>query len=544
MAYFGKRYARIWKNYFSLEGLIPGIEPTHEQKQVVQSSEKQLIIRGSAGSGKSLMLAYRLIKIMEQAVSPQRILYVTFNETLIQDTVKRLKQSEKYIELSQKHEVVIKTYHDVVRDILTKECGYQHINRLKMKKPSISRHESRIEARIRVILTNFEESGEYKNHESLYKTHNAKFLREEFFWMKANGLITKDKYFEKERTGRGRSPSVTKKQRRTIFYLFEKYNEFMKTNYPVPRYDMEDYALLLLNELNINPHASYKFDHILVDEFQDLQPMQIKSLVMLTKDSITLVGDDKQRIYKRTPISYKELNLKINARTSQRLTKNFRSTKQIMNLASSIKFIDVENVREDDQDFFREGKKPEIRHFTSMNRLALHLIKKIKEIHKMYPGKTIAIIHRYTEQELYHTNLKHVLDREFNVIGINQYGAKFDYNQKRKPIFYTDPFEIKGLEFDFVFLIHFDRDHYPSKQRIEELQEKYGKNYLNDENYWKDYDEIENDEKKVLYVACTRAKEELYIYFAASNQMRISPFIRDFDTKDYDCNFPKRQYKN
>src|SRR5699024_9828541 len=89
---FGRRLSRRWKNYFSLDGLLPGIVTTNEQKQVVQSSEKQLMIRGSAGSGKSLMLVYRLIKMMEQAESPQKILYVTFNQTLIQDTRKRLSQ--------------------------------------------------------------------------------------------------------------------------------------------------------------------------------------------------------------------------------------------------------------------------------------------------------------------------------------------------------------------------------------------------------------------------------------------------------------------
>jgi len=84
--------------------------------------------------------------------------------------------------------------------------------------------------------------------------------------------------------------------------------------------DMEDYALHLLNELSMNPNAAFKFDQILVDEFQDLQPMQIKSLTALTKDTITFVGDDKQRIYKRTPVSYKDLNLRINARTNQKIS--------------------------------------------------------------------------------------------------------------------------------------------------------------------------------------------------------------------------------
>lgn len=210
LEHFSKRFARKWKNYFSIDGLIPGIEPTTEQKHVVQSSEKQLIIRGSAGSGKSLMLAYRLIKIMEQADTSQKILYVTFNQTLIQDTIKRLRLSETYNKLADNHQVRLYTYHDLVREILVKECGYNSINKLKLNRAAIAEHEAFIEAKIKVILTRFNESGEFKEHEKLFKTHSAKFLMEEFFWMKANGLITKEKYFERERTGRGHSPNVAK----------------------------------------------------------------------------------------------------------------------------------------------------------------------------------------------------------------------------------------------------------------------------------------------------------------------------------------------
>src|SRR5699024_7210046 len=521
---FGRRLSRRWKNYFSLDGLLPGIVPTNEQKQVVQSSEKQLMIRGSAGRGKSLMLVYRLIKMMEQAESPRKILYVTFNQTLIQDTRKRLSQSDRFRELSEKHHVKVITYHDLVRNILVKECGYPHINRLYMKKSSISAHESLIEARIMIVLEEFRNSPDYEKYEKLYKTHSPKFLREEFFWMKANGIYTWDKYSVKERKCRGHSPNVARKQRSTIFHLFKRYQKLMDTNFKTPQLDMEDYALHLLNELNINSNASFKYDHILVDEFQDLQPMQIKSLVELAKKTITLVGDAKQRIYKRTPVSYRDLNLKVNSRTNQRLTKNFRSTKQIMNLAGALKFTDVENVREDDQDFFREGPKPEIKHFTTMSRMANEMKKEIHQIQRNHPRKSIAIIHRYTDNEVKkYGNLRHVLEREFHVIGIEQYGKSFNYNKEKKPIFFTNPFEIKGLEFDFVYIVHFDRMHYPSAERINELNERYDTKKINYQNYDKDYDEILNDEKKVLYVACSRTKEELRIYYSNEKQQRISP---------------------
>lgn len=542
---FSRRFAKKWKNYFSLDGLLPDIEPTLEQKQVVQSNEKQLIIRGSAGSGKSLMLAYRLIKVMEQNEKPQRILYVTFNDTLIQDTVKRLYQSESYRTLSKRHLVEIKTYHDLVRGILMNDCGYPKIRKLRMTQEEVESHESLIEARLQVVLTLFNESDAFYHMERLFKTHTAHFLREEFFWMKANGVITKEKYFNKERTGRGSSPSVNRKQRPTIFYLFEKYNEFMERNFPKPEFDMEDYALHLLNQLNAYPRAPYKYDHILVDEFQDLQPMQIKSLVELTNNSITLVGDDKQRIYKRTPVSYRELNLHITARKNQKLTKNFRSTQQIMNLASAIQFDDVENIREDDQEFFREGEKPQIMQYTSNKKMLSAMIKRIKHLQQEDSEKTIAVIHRFTKNEVRQDgNLRQKLHREFNVISVDQYGQKYHYDSHKKPIFFTDPFEIKGLEFDYVFITHFDREHYPSSIRIGELDEKYGGAKWIDNNYNNDYDAILNDEKKILYVACSRARQELNIYYVAEEQKKISPFIREFHGQEYKSNFKKTQYKD
>ncbi len=542
---FGKVFARKWKNYFNVDGLLPGIEPTKEQEHVVQSSEKQLLIRGSAGSGKSLMLAYRLIKIMEQAENPRRILYVTFNQVLIDDTRKRLNQSEAYKKLSKDHEIHITTYHDLVRIILMKYCGFPDINRIPITQSAIQIHEDNMAGRIEAVLHHFEQSKEYHLFEKLFKTHTSKFLQEEFFWMKANGLNTEDRYLIKERTGRGNSPSVLIKQRPTIFHLYTKYNELMKSNYSVPQLDMEDYALYLLNELAINPTASFKYDHVLVDEFQDLQPMQIKSLVQLTKNTITLVGDEKQRIYKRSPVSYKELKLKVNSRTNQRLTKNFRSTKQIMDLASSIKFLDIENLKEDNQDFFREGEKPELKYFSKTERLATTMINEIKAIQKENSSKTIAIIHRYSENELrQENNIRFRLNREFDVVDIKKYGKKFDYDKVKKPIFFTTPYEIKGLEFDYVFIIQFDRNHYPSKVRIDELNEKYGGRQIGDSNYDKDLDSILNDEKKLFYVACSRAKESLYIYYAEVKQVRVSQFLRDLDITTYMSNFKKMQYKS
>jgi len=61
---FAKKSARAWQNYFDAHGLLPNITLSAEQISVVQQEEEQMLINGSAGSGKSLTLLYKLLKVM------------------------------------------------------------------------------------------------------------------------------------------------------------------------------------------------------------------------------------------------------------------------------------------------------------------------------------------------------------------------------------------------------------------------------------------------------------------------------------------------
>lgn len=52
---------------------------------------------------------------------------------------------------------------------------------------------------------------------------------------------------------------------------------------------------------------------------------------------------------------------------------------------------------------------------------------------------------------------------------IKNYGDKFSYNQK-KQIFYTNAYDVKGLEFDYVFIIDFNKAYYPNRKEIEKIE--------------------------------------------------------------------------
>lgn len=534
---FAKRSAKAWQNYFDTKGLLPDITLSPEQLAVVQQDEDQLLINGSAGSGKSITLLYKLLKVMEQESERKRILYCSFNLTLIEDARKRYHQSSKYEELNAKHTLHMNTFHYMAARLL-KEIGLSQADVIRTNLNEINRHEDNMKRRTMILMQNFMDSKEHQEllpEQRLYQTHRGSFLMDEILWMKANGYITEEKYCSKEteRSGRGQNPRLTFEQRKIIFQLYKKYHEMRDQQFH-GRLDLEDYALLLLKHMEEIPE-SLKYDYIFVDEVQDLQPMQLKSLVLLTKKSIILSGDTKQRIYKRSTHSYRELGLEIEGRKNRKLRTNYRSTKEIMNLASSIKFIDVEHDREDDQKFVREGPKPEIRFYKEYSFLNRYLIKQIKEIREVEPKASIAIIHRY-DGNLNGINrcpVRLALSREFALISTEQYGRRFDYDQIRKPIFYTDAFSVKGLEFDYVFILHFDREHFPNKARIDELAKQSNGDMLS-KTFLQDEAMIRNDEKKLLYVSLTRAKQKAVLLYVGKNEFFISPFVRDFESNQFE----------
>jgi DNA helicase II / ATP-dependent DNA helicase PcrA len=531
---FARRSAKAWQNFFDAQGLLPNITLSQEQISVVQQEEDQMLINGSAGSGKSLTLVYKLLKVLDQENDRKRILYCSYNSTLIDDARKRISQSSKYHETKGKHELHLKTFHNVAADIL-QSIGFANAEYLRINIENIRRNEDNLIRRLSAIMATYKESQEYKKLSSdlhLYSTHNGSFLMEEILWMKANGFITADAYYNCERSGRGSTPRLTKEQRRTVFVLYEKYHEMLKNVFH-NHMDLEDYALLLLRFSDDIPE-SLKYDYIFVDEVQDLQAMQLKSLIGLYRKSLVVSGDPKQRIYKRSPFSYKELGLNIEGRRHRNLRTNYRSTKQIMELASSIKFLDEENDRDDNLQFVREGDKPTIHYFSQSSRLSNHIVREIKKIQSLEPGSTIAIIHRHDASNIRAEQcpVYQELNRNFDVIKTSQYAKRFDLDGRTKPVFYTDAFSVKGLEFDYVFLLHFDRDHYPSKKRIEDLKNRSGGGKISD-SYLADLDSIMNDEKKVLYVAITRARKTVELLYTGESFKRISQFIRDFNKGTY-----------
>lgn len=535
---FFSKLSKIWQN-FKDYNFLKGIELSPEQINIVEQEEDQLLIEGYAGTGKSVTLLYKFINTLIKEEENQRILYVTFNSTLIQDTRKRLNTSRDYLENKDRHEVKIVTFHSMATELLKElKVINRGVGNLTVEK--VNDHRGDAYRRLTAILSQYKEetSDKYKNlsrEERLYKTHDGHFITDEISWMKATGLVTKEKYLNVTRTGRSKSIRLTVNQRNTIFKIFEEYQHNLKYKFG-DQLDLEDYALKIVE----NPFLiedKYKFDYIYVDEVQDLDPMQVKALCMLTKKSIVLSGDAKQRIYKKSPITYEEIGLKVKEKGKRKtLSKNYRSTAQIVRLANSLNFSDVEDKLEE-KAFVKEGSRPIVYMSKDLKTAVRYIGEEIKKIFLHDPRKTVAIVHREeAKAQTGHRKSDFRIALEQQVLlsfsDIKSYGAKFDH-EAEKQIFYTNSYDVKGLEFDAVFIIDFNERYYPNSKEIEKIRiDNEGKDIA---LVIEDIEDFKNREKKLLYVAMTRARENLYIIANSCLQIyNVSEFILDFNYEDYE----------
>lgn len=530
---FISEVAKKWQDYIPYD-FIQGIELSPEQIRVVDLMDTQLMINGSAGSGKSITLLYKMIRTMVQEAEPQRILYLSYNQSLVEDARKRAKRSKQFMEYKSRHYVDINTFHGMVTNLLEKMSIKVKYISMKYDRMEESNDDAirRITSAMHPYVAK-EESGylQLDSKERLYKTHTAKFVRDEVFWLKANGFITEDAYLDAPRAGRGTIPRLEKAQRSTIFKIYEKYQQDLKYKYG-GQMDLEDYALELLKVSGRIPDQ-YKYDYIYIDEVQDLQPMQIKALTSIVKKQIVISGDNKQRIYKTSNHTYEALGL--GSLRRRNLLDNFRSTKQIMELANSIQFKDLDKEKETNVRYVRNGPIPKVIHFKDPKKYMAYLVERIKSIQNENSNSTIAVIIRnddYVNKGIGGSPIEQHLKMYFSTIDIKQYGQKFSYEEKQKQLVVTDPYSVKGLEFDYVFVMQFDIFHYPLKSKLQAIDEFMEDKNRENEGYKRDREEIINNEKRILYVAMSRAKKELELMYVNNNERACCDFI-DISKADF-----------
>jgi DNA helicase II / ATP-dependent DNA helicase PcrA len=514
---------------------LHNIELSDEQQKVAKMESTHLLVKGTAGSGKSITLLSRMMQKMSEELG-KRFLFVSYSEELIKDAQNRFRQSEYYEALAdQNHKVEFMTFHEMAHRLLASIDV--KVRKFRTNHKGLNRGEDDVRARI-LRLMDLLDSDEFKDLPAIHtirKTQNTSFLSEEFAWMKGNGFITEEDYLMCDRVGRGQLPNISVKQRSTIFRLFQYYQEDQLKNF-FNRVDPEDFALLIMKKFHLFKKEQM-FDHIFIDEVQDLQPMQLRVLVAFNKGTLSLSGDERQRIYKSSPFSYRALGINIGSGNNVVLKRNWRSTYPIMKLANSLKFNrSSEDSKYDDEKYFpRRGEKPQLKAFKAYPDMLDEVSKKIRSIYQKHPERTFAIIHRRHDTQ-HENNIKIYLGKYLKIMTYIERNTQTWRIQDGPKVYLIEAKATKGLEFDYVFIIDMDNKHYPHRDEVLSLDKvRLGKS--KSQAFDADKKELEEKEKRILYVSLTRAKHEVYMYYHAAKdpEIMISRFVKDFDTRDYEA---------
>ncbi|WP_353856087.1 ATP-dependent helicase [Bacillus sp. Bos-x628] len=252
--------------------LFPHITFSAPQLQAVTHTDGPMLVLAGAGSGKTRVLTARAAYLISQQEIPaHHILLVTFTTKASNEMKERLR-TQYHLHPSQANQVVIGTFHSLFYKMLLHDdpskWNGQHLIKFDWQKEQYIRKA--------IMKEGLEEKDYPTDH----------ILQSIGFW--------KNAYLPDE------LPDLKDEKEKQIWTIYQSYEKQKRDN---QQFDFDDMAIACLQMLSEKPgllkRYQERFKYILVDEFQDINPVQYKLIQLLAGDSEQLfcVGDDDQAIY-------------------------------------------------------------------------------------------------------------------------------------------------------------------------------------------------------------------------------------------------------
>lgn len=376
-----------------------------DQLIAVINLEKNLLVIAGAGSGKTRVIIYRAILLIELKISSKNILILTFTRKAITEIKTRINT------FLPESNICIETFHSLAYKFLKKYAQNKNF---------------------KILTTKDSTSVFYEKSENIYSFND---LLIQFYKLLTSNLVTT------------------------------------------------------------------KFQYIMVDEYQDTDDLQVDILKLLSKSSnLMVVGDDYQSIYSFKGTSMKNI-LNFSDEFSDVKTiilkENYRSSPAILNLSNefskSLKYCFRKSLITNNTAI----EKPNLNIFRNHSDEVSFIFNKIKNILILNPNATIALLFRnyiYMEEFIKYFKLFNI---EFNVSSnpFLENILKNKFSNIDTNLTFLTIHSSKGLEWDYVFIPLLLEGIIPSS--VGEV--------LNLE-----------EEKRLFYVALTRAKKELFLSYPLS----------------------------
>jgi len=458
-----------------------------------QSTARDLdarLIRGVVGSGKSLILLHRA-RFLSQLSPRWKILLLTYNRSLADFLDNRFNDLP-----GPSGDVEIVHFHKWCRRFLYNACLWRSTDLSDQSRKGLV---------VRLLST----AG------SDVPGGDLDYLLEEFDWIRDQGFTDWEEYARVTR--RGRERRLAESQRRQGWDLLQRFRDSMREN---GQFDWAEVPLMMLDGISQGRIPSQLYHAILVDEAQDFAPSWfavVQHMLKPVTNMLFVAADVAQKIYRR-PLSWRALGIDVTGGRSRMLNRSYRNTYEILRVAYELVGND-EALREElrgegddvikpelDSRRMRRGPLPVILQFTDYAREMQHIAQEIKALRSSgYEWDEVAVIHR---------DLKFLRDlaSSFQAHGIPAQVVKgIDINLASPDVKLLTLHSSKGLEFSVVFVAGVDR-----------LQPRPG---LTGEELTLAIAE----ERRLLYVGMTRARERLYITHAGPMPVWVAAALAIMD---------------
>jgi hypothetical protein len=262
-----------------------------------------------------------------------------------------------------------------------------------------------------------------------------------------------------------------------------------------------------------------RFRTIIVDEFQDINEIQwqlIKGFYHRWA-TMTIVGDDAQNIYtwRGSSVDFilnfhnciKDTHAHQPRVKDYQLCMNYRSTESIVTIANSVmRFIPTLPFKEKMVANQRGGRKPEVHFFFRASDEYDWIVNSLERFLKQFtkpdmPNFTFAVLSRYNHDLFKIEERLHMKNIPYNLCTNYDPERSKEHNKR---ITLTTIHASKGLEWDIVFFMNLHDDMFPSRKSDEEIV----------------------CERRLFYVAVTRAKKGLYMTYSR-HERSLSRFVRE-----------------
>jgi DNA helicase-2/ATP-dependent DNA helicase PcrA len=224
--------------------------------------------------------------------------------------------------------------------------------------------------------------------------------------------------------------------------------------------DPEDDALLVRAwQLRVGQPSGRpgRYRHIVIDEVQDFAPVEVQVLLasMQRESSITLAGDTQQQLMENSgftswPKFFHALGL--GGAEIETLKVSYRSSQQIMDLATSL----LGTLQEDDEIVTtRTGPPVELFRLTDRGACVAFLSDVLRDLMEAEPTASVAVLTPSpVASDVYFEGLQRAELPRLRRIRDGEFPFKAG-------IEVTEVVQAKGLEFDYVIVLDVDSTHYP-----------------------------------------------------------------------------------